>query len=268
MKKVFLFLLFVVAMTTTKAQVTNFAVSNTLATFEYINYSGGQYHFKVFSRTKCPVSGIIKLDNMSTTFVVNTIPAHDSSEISITAPAGANILTFLGDYGECDCNCGTNILQICLSILPVKWGQISAKIEKGSLEVNWTTETESLNDHFNIMTSVDGINFEKVATVQTKATNGISSIPVKYSMDIPLTGKMAMGFMALGFLGLITIKPKNKKLLILPVSLFLISLSLFFISCQKENVSLKQDNKAQFLKIVQISKDGNMNNSQVVRIVK
>lgn len=268
MKKLFFFLLLLSTVATTKAQVTNFAVSNTLATFEYVNYSGGQYHFKISARTKCPVSGIIKLDNSTNTFPVNTIPGHSSVAVDVTAPAGANILTFLGDYGDCDCNCGTNILQICLSILPVKWGEISAIYKSGKLVVNWTTETESLNDHFNIMTSVDGINFEKVATVQTKATNGISSIPVKYSMDIPLTGKMAMGFMALGFLGLITIKPKNKKLLILPISLCLILLSLFFISCQKENVSLKQDNKAQFLKIVQISKDGNMNNSNVVRIVK
>lgn len=250
----------------TKAQVTNFAVSNTLTTFEYQGYSNGQYHFEISARTKCPVSGIIKLDNVAATFPVNIIPGHSSVTVAVTAPLGANILTFLGDYGECDCNCGTNILQICLSILPVKWGEISAYNKNGELVVNWTTETESLNDHFVIMGSADGIHFEKITEVKSKAENGISSIPIKYSVEMPFSTKMAAGFFALGFLGLVISKPKKKKRFLIPVIFLISALAFTFISCQKEDSSLQKDSKVKFVQIVQINKDGNSHNSEVIRV--
>ncbi|MBK8330123.1 MAG: hypothetical protein IPL09_11810 [Bacteroidetes bacterium] len=47
-------------------------------------------------------------------------------------------------------------------------------------ELTWTTNSESNNAYFNLQHSTDGVNFETIAKVNSKAINGNSSTDLQY----------------------------------------------------------------------------------------
>jgi hypothetical protein len=67
------------------------------------------------------------------------------------------------------------------SILPIQFGTFDGQVLSNGTQLNWTTETESNNSHFEIERSTDGVNFTKVGTVPTKAPNGNSATTIKYN---------------------------------------------------------------------------------------
>lgn len=63
------------------------------------------------------------------------------------------------------------------STTPVNFGSVMAKMLNGQLMVNWVSETETNNHHYDIELSKDGQNFTKIGSVSSKAANGNSSQP-------------------------------------------------------------------------------------------
>ncbi len=59
-----------------------------------------------------------------------------------------------------------------------------ANINNG-ITAQWKTVYESNNSHFNIETSADGVGFQKVASVQSKAKNGHSNSTLPYFVSLP-----------------------------------------------------------------------------------
>lgn len=153
------------------------------------------------------------------------------------------------------------------SNLPVTWGNISAKTINNHLVVNFITESEVNNDHFELHASNDGINFTKTAELKSKAPNGNSSAPTEYEVTIPLSGKIALGFSVLALLGFGFIP--NKKARILSSIVAVISMFTMY-SCNK-NASEIQVNGAtsyKFIRVIQVDKDGNKTESKVIKITK
>jgi uncharacterized repeat protein (TIGR01451 family) len=69
--------------------------------------------------------------------------------------------------------------------LPVKLGNFTAVKSGSNALLNWTTLSELDNDHFNIERSTDGVNFEKMGTVNGSGTTALSH---NYDYTDPLTG--------------------------------------------------------------------------------
>ncbi|MGC4232148.1 MAG: hypothetical protein QM594_04150 [Niabella sp.] len=142
------------------------------------------------------------------------------------------------------------------TILPVVYGSIFAKIANGSLEVNWSTFTETNNDHFEIEVSTDGQHFVNIGTVNTKAVDGNSDKTIYYSftktVDVPVA-VMGISLLSLAVV-LLLVNRKNRLLFLL---MMVMGIGLSFASCSKngEQVDVSGEGKL-FVRIVQVDKDG------------
>ncbi|MCF3108991.1 hypothetical protein LL912_09400 [Niabella sp. CC-SYL272] len=149
-------------------------------------------------------------------------------------------------------------------VLPVTFGAISAKIVNGKLVVNWSTMSETNNDHFDIEISKDGTSFTKIATVKSSAPNGTSTGTTDYKYEMDLTSSTAIlgiGILTLGGLAL-CFRRKRKGLVVLAM---IVGSTLTIAGCKK--VSADQVNKGPlFLRIVQVDVDGTQSFSKVVKV--
>ncbi|HMR82879.1 MAG TPA: hypothetical protein PKE30_07095 [Niabella sp.] len=142
------------------------------------------------------------------------------------------------------------------TILPVVYGPIFAKIANGSLEVNWSTFTETNNDHFEIEISADGQHFVNIGTVNTKALDGNSDTTIYYSftktVDVPVA-VMGISLLSLAVV-LLLVNRKNRLLFSL---MMVMGIGLSFASCSKngEQVDVSGEGKL-FVRIIQVDKDG------------
>lgn len=149
-------------------------------------------------------------------------------------------------------------------VLPVTFGGVSAKIINGKLVVNWSTMSETNNDHFDVEISKDGTNFTKIGSVKSSAPNGISTgtIDYKYEMDLSGgTGLLGIGILALGCLTLY-FKRKGKVLFILAM---VVGSTLFIAGCKKVPADRAYTGKL-FLRIVQVDADGTQSFSKIVKV--
>ncbi|WP_300597553.1 VCBS repeat-containing protein [Niabella sp.] len=148
------------------------------------------------------------------------------------------------------------------TVLPVLFGSFTAIIKDGRLLVNWSTETETNNDHFLIQLSVDGAQWKTVQTIQSKAAGGNSNTTLEYSSTLPLT---AAGISAgLLLLGLMPGCRKKRKELIMASVLFCV----LAISCSKRDIAKTIEDGKLFVRIVQVDKDGTQQVSKVIRAVQ
>lgn len=81
---------------------------------------------------------------------------------------------------------GYTVLQV--NPLPIKLIVFEAKVVNGTVELNWTTASETNNDYFTIQKTIDGQNFEDVVIVDGA---GVSTTSLTYkSWDVkPYNGK-------------------------------------------------------------------------------
>lgn len=143
--------------------------------------------------------------------------------------------------------------------LPVHFGKVSASLKNNVLLVNWSTESESNNNHFLIQISEDGNNWTTVQTIQSKAENGNSSSAIEYSTSIPIQSAFAATLMLLVFGGI----GKNNRMRILFKFLLLCVL---FNSCQKKDWLQTVEKGKMLVRIVQVDKDGSQTVSKVIRV--
>ncbi|MFN0203967.1 MAG: GEVED domain-containing protein, partial [Bacteroidia bacterium] len=66
------------------------------------------------------------------------------------------------------------------SPLPVSLLEFFGRSENGVNLLNWTTSSESNNDYFEVMRSLDNAAYESIGNVKSKAINGFSSSPLVY----------------------------------------------------------------------------------------
>ncbi|MES2556493.1 MAG: T9SS type A sorting domain-containing protein [Bacteroidota bacterium] len=62
----------------------------------------------------------------------------------------------------------------CLVVLPIDLVSFTGKCSNDAVLLNWTTLSESHNDHFDVSVSVDGSEWAKIQTVQGAGTTGLS----------------------------------------------------------------------------------------------
>lgn len=86
---------------------------------------------------------------------------------------------------DCAAFCGAN--NLCNLILPVGLLEFETQCNNGKIDLSWKTASESNNDYFTIERSLDGINFDEIATI-----NGIGNSSqisnYRWVDEKPLTG--------------------------------------------------------------------------------
>ncbi|WP_346237616.1 right-handed parallel beta-helix repeat-containing protein [Niabella insulamsoli] len=146
--------------------------------------------------------------------------------------------------------------------LPVHFGTLNASVKNNSLHVEWTTESESNNDHFNIEISGDGQQFTNVATLQSKAGEGNSAALERYEWHSPITEWSQIFSLAMAplFFLLVGSFLKRKKIMALLFS----GLLAIVPACRKTTADLQESLKV-FVRIQQVDKDGEATYSKVVQ---
>ncbi len=145
----------------------------------------------------------------------------------------------------------------------VTFGSIDAYTKGNNLHVNWTTEKEVNNDHFEIEASTDGEQFVAIGKIQSKAENGNSDVGLSYEW----TGKAGMSLSMLPYLAIVLILllfvRRKKAWLLTSVAISFIAFSQ--ISCKKDKNSIT-DAEDYYIRIAQIDKDGTKTYSKIVRV--
>lgn len=75
------------------------------------------------------------------------------------------------------------------SLLPVKWTRFDAETWTDYTSLTWSTASETNNKGFEVERSVDGLQWENIAFVESKSENGNSVAPLDYAyIDAPFNG--------------------------------------------------------------------------------
>lgn len=151
-----------------------------------------------------------------------------------------------------------------IDVLPVSFGNVNAKIQSGSLYVDWNTQSEDNNDKFIVQASNNGQTWTDLGTVRSKATNGKSGGDLKYSFSMPWTGTLMAGF---GLLGLLLVPALRNRWF---KAAMVLAAVLMIASCAKERDGFgdlqNEDNggKPLYIRVAQVDKDGKVSYSQAV----
>ncbi|WP_346237455.1 hypothetical protein ABDK00_000050 [Niabella insulamsoli] len=149
------------------------------------------------------------------------------------------------------------------AVLPVTFGALDAHIKNNALVVNWETETETNNSHFNIEASHDGINFTTIGTTTSKAINGVSHGKISYSW----TSATGLPFLTIPLLGLLFLPVRPRRKATAFGLLIVFCLANFVTGCSKSSADIEKS-AAYFIRIGQVDKDGTTAYSKTVRVQK
>jgi hypothetical protein len=148
--------------------------------------------------------------------------------------------------------------------LPVIFTGVSAKIKTDKLLVNWTTESETNNDHFFVEASFDGENFARIAKVDSKAANGTSLSSLSYNIAIDNTGTVvSLGAALVTIFSLFSFRRNRRWMLTMLIAAGI------FIACQKRGQTGvdSSGNNIKYIRIAQVDKDGSVKFSRVVSVI-
>ncbi|MGE9311325.1 PQQ-dependent sugar dehydrogenase [Niabella sp. CJ426] len=149
--------------------------------------------------------------------------------------------------------------------LPVTFGTIKATRKEANLYINWTTQSETNNSHFEIEGSVDGKTFATIKTVDSKAIDGNSSSTINYAITL---GKDSLGMMlGISLLAVLTIAGFRSGKKWGQVSLLVLAVFIVVSACNKRDVAKGPGDNTLFIRIAQVDKDGTKRYSQTVQVV-
>ena len=136
-----------------------------------------------------PVSGATKYDLYiydETSYLIR-ITTHDSASFTYDGLLPNRVYHWYavpGNDGGNAIGCGNKKTIFTTSAtLPVKLLNFNAMPAARSIFLNWTTATEENNSYFEVQRSGDGVKFDDVAKIKTKADNGNSSTTLKYDYE-------------------------------------------------------------------------------------
>ncbi|MCF3107535.1 hypothetical protein LL912_01965 [Niabella sp. CC-SYL272] len=149
--------------------------------------------------------------------------------------------------------------------LPVSFGAVSALVSEDKLNVNWSTESETRNDHFEIQASVDGKNFRSIGTVASQAVGGNSNTRLDYQFE---KARNMVGLALFPFIiGLLGFAGKRRRRYAL-AGVVMLAVAVSVISCTKRETTDTGEIEKLFIRIAQVDKDGIRTYSKVVAAVQ
>jgi hypothetical protein len=168
-------------------------------------------------------------------------------------------------FGVADFEFKGTLIQPTNEDLPVTFGNLQATRNNGNVNIEWSTLTETHNSHFDVEVSADGNTFKKVATIQSKAANGMSAMPLSYRFSI--SANQVTGFAVPALFALLAVGFKNRRWRKAFVSLSLASV-LFIAACSKKEAQGVQTKDNLFVRITQVDIDGGKSFSKIIKVVE
>lgn len=198
------------------------------------------------------------------TFTSNN-PLSNSANIVLNAPgAGPSV------SGKNSGSATLGTASPCTA-LAANFESIVATMHNETLNVKWTTLSETNSDKFVVEISENGETFKPLGTVLSKSESGNSSSKLDYNFSYNFNtteGKLLLGSIVLGlFLSSFSLF-KKKRLTILP--LLLVGIGCFGVfSCNKSDSGVELSSKKDlFVRIQQIEKDKTTTQySKIVKVV-
>lgn len=216
------------------------------------------------------VTGSSTVQLAAGTLTTNSVWQYKNNPVSV-AGATDEVVTLriygysgTGSSGTANWRLDDIVITASAIILPVTFEKVQAILSGGQLKVQWTTSFETNNDHFDVEVSKNGKDFVKIATLQSKAIQGNSTIPLQYEYTTT-AGKVAAGAFALLFAVLI---PGFKNRRIIHFAWLSIIMTISISSCQKENLSEVNTESRIFVRIAQVDIDGTKSYSKTVQAIQ
>lgn len=223
-----------------------------------------------------PPAIIVTDQNASTSDPLFNNPAAGDFRLQAASPAintGDNTLYNSGIYGNTDLagyyRIANSIIDMGAyeansTVLPVAFGNLEALVRNQVLQVNWTTETEINNDHFDIEISADGKKFKPIATVKSKAPGGNSTAELHYTYAmkgaLALSGSIAgLALLCLGF------SVRKQKWIWMPA---VFAVGALIYGCSKNDTPVDGYNARIYLRIAQTDQDGKTTYSKIVQVTQ
>lgn len=145
--------------------------------------------------------------------------------------------------------------------LPVTFGEIKAWANGDQWKVQWETLNETNCSHFDVEASLDGTNFHKIGTINSKSTNGNANHLLQYEL---IATAHTFAAASLGILCLLAGFSKKRRLALLMSTIFLLS----FVACNKSGNGVIDKEGKVFIRIAQVDKDNTLHYSRTVVVVK
>ncbi|MCH5599003.1 hypothetical protein [Niabella ginsengisoli] len=219
--------------------------------------------------TTLPTNGFILTYNGTAVTAGLRIDDYDPTLLTIepsdATPTGTTSTTFqyaVFDASDVQSSASDYTLNFSIA-LPVNFGLVEATITGGELIVNWSSISETNNDHFEVDVSADGKTFTSIGKVDSKAENGNSSSELTYSFSKGVSGVVA-GISVL----LLMITPVARRYRKLLMAVFLFGITVYIISCNKQNKDVLDTSGDVYVRIAQVDKDGSTKYSKTVKANK
>ncbi len=150
--------------------------------------------------------------------------------------------------------------------LPVTFGSIAARLQGGSLWVDFTSEKETNNRHYEIEASTDGKTFKKIGELCSQAPDGNSDTPLSYTFKTAVSGIMGAAGIAGVVLLALAAGAGSRRRRLLPVAIVAISLCVA-AACVKHSRESVAHPKKIWVRIAQVDKDGTKEYSKIVQVL-
>ncbi len=151
--------------------------------------------------------------------------------------------------------------------LPVTFGSIAARLQGGSLWVDFTSEKETNNHHYEIEASTDGKTFKKIGELCSQAPNGNSDTPLSYTFKTAVSGIMGAAGIAGVVLLALAAGAGSRRRRLLPAAIVAISLCVAAACVKHSRESVAHHSPKIWVRIAQVDKDGTKEYSKIVQAV-
>ncbi|MGC4231773.1 MAG: right-handed parallel beta-helix repeat-containing protein [Niabella sp.] len=198
----------------------------------------------------------------------NIIPANDNNLKFAYTHESFVSSDFLGNTRRTSPQSNVGAIENTGDLLPVTFGNITAFIRNNTLNVNWSTLTETNNSYFEIEASVNGKDFTKIGQVISKTETGNSSLQLNYEFSSSLNGgalAAGIGMLLLGSAGFGLSRRKKHLFMLLAAA----GIGLSIAGCTKDDgFSVEDSNSSLYIRIKQVDKDGSFEYSKVIKVVQ
>ncbi len=151
--------------------------------------------------------------------------------------------------------------------LPVTFGSIAARLQGGSLWVDFTSEKETNNHHYEIEASTDGKTFKKIGELRSQAPNGNSDTPISYTFKTAVSGIMGAAGIAGVVLLALAVGAGSRRRRLLPVAIVAISLCVAAACVKHSREPVAHPSPKIWVRIAQVDKDGTKEYSKIVQVL-
>jgi len=132
--------------------------------------SGNYIYAKTFGSTGIDIGWAAATDVSGNTYLTGPIEGTVDFDVTTQLTAVNSIDIFIAKFGP-------------LSPLPVKLTSFTGENKGTIIKLSWTTATEINNSGFELQRSSDGVNFHKIAFVDSKGRSGNSNTDLSYSIE-------------------------------------------------------------------------------------